>query len=102
MSGASHPPQSDFASLDLLDRLHRLPMTVVLDTKLTAAFLGTSVSTLERMRVKACGPTYVQTGARGARGVNQKCLYQIADLLVWIDAQKVKGSMQAAIRKGQV
>ncbi len=102
MSGALHPPQSDFASLDLLDRLHRLPTSVVLDTKQTAAFLGTSVSTLERMRVKACGPTYVQAGVKGASGVNQKCLYQIADLLDWINAQKVKGSMQAAKRKGQV
>ena len=102
MSGATLLAQPDFASLDLLDRLHRLPMTVVLDTKLTAAFLGTSVSTLERMRVNACGPTYVQAGENGARGVNQKCLYQIADLLDWIDAQKVKGALQAARRKGQV
>jgi hypothetical protein len=54
------------------------------------------------MEVKACGPTYVQAGAKGACGVNQKCLYQIADLLDWIDAQKVKGAMQAARRKGQV
>ena len=89
------------AKLDLADKLHRLPDTALLTTELAAAFLSSSVTSLERMRVKGSGPAYSQGAERGALGTNQKCLYKKADLLAWHDANKVISSMMAAVRKGQ-
>lgn len=88
--------------LDVLDRLHRLPETALLTTDFAASFLSTSVSSMERMRVNGSGPDYSQSGARGTRGTNQKCLYMISDLLAWHERNKVQNTMQAAVRKGQV
>jgi hypothetical protein len=93
--------EETLAKLDLVDKLNRLPDTTLLTTELAAAFLSSSVTSLERMRVKGSGPAYSQGGAHGARGTNQKCLYKKADLLAWHDANKVTSSMAAAIRKGQ-
>lgn len=93
--------EDTLAKLDLTDKLHRLPDTALLTTELAAAFLSSSVTSLERMRVKGSGPAYSQGGACGARGTNQKCLYKKADLLAWHDANKVTSSMMAAVRKGQ-
>ena len=93
--------EDTLAKLDLADRLHLLPDTVLLTTELAAAFLSSSVTSLERMRVKGSGPAYSQGGERGARGTNQKCLYKKVDLLAWHDANKVTSSMKAAVRKGQ-
>jgi hypothetical protein len=89
------------ADFDLLERLHRLPDACLLTTSEAAAFLRSSVTALERMRRDGAGPVYVQAGAKGARGTNQKCLYEKADLLAWQRERKVASSMQAAIRKGQ-
>jgi hypothetical protein len=90
------------ATLDVLERLHRLPDTVALTTAETAVFLRSSVSALEAMRRDGSGPTYIQGGSRGTTGANQKCLYQKRDLLAWQDSQKVISSVQAAMRKGQL
>ncbi len=94
--------QEDLAKLEIVDRLHRLPDTALLTTEMAAVFLCASVATMERMRVKGSGPAYAQGGERGARGVNQKCIYMKSDLLAWHAANKVTSSMKAAIRKGQV
>lgn len=72
------------ATLDVLERLHRLPDTVALITSEAAVFLRSSVSALEAMRAKGAGPSYSQAGARGVSGANQKCLYEKGDLLAWI------------------
>lgn len=90
------------ASLDILERLHRLPDTVALTTSEAAVFLRSSVSALETMRANASGPAYSQAGARGAAGANQKCLYEKADLLAWQRSNKVASTMEAAVRKGQL
>lgn len=90
------------ATLDVLERLHRLPDTVALTTAETAVFLRSSVSALEAMRRDGSGPAYIQGGSRGTIGANQKCLYQKRDLLAWQDSQKVVSSVEAAMRKGQL
>jgi len=90
------------ASLDILERLHRLPDAVALTTSEAAIFLRSSVSALESMRAKGTGPVYIQGGGRGASGSNQKCLYEKADLLAWQRANKVASTVEAAVRKGQL
>lgn len=90
------------ASLDILERLHRLPDAVALTTSEAAIFLRSSVSALESMRAKGTGPAYIQGGGRGASGSNQKCLYEKADLLAWMRSNKVTSTVEAAVRKGQL
>jgi len=90
------------ATLEVLDRLHRLPDSVALTTSESAVFLRSSVSALESMRANGTGPTYSQGGAKGVAGVNQKCLYEKADLLEWLRSNKVVSTMAAAVRKGQL
>jgi hypothetical protein len=90
------------ATLDVLERLHRLPDQVALTTSEAAIFLRSSVSALESMRAKGSGPAYIQGGGRGAAGSNQKCLYEKADLLAWMRANKVSSTVEAAVRKGQL
>lgn len=90
------------ANLDVLERLHRLPDEVALTTSEAAIFLRSSVSALESMRAKGTGPAYIQGGGRGAVGSNQKCLYEKADLLAWMRANKVSSTVEAAVRKGQL
>ena len=53
------------------------------------------------MRRDGTGPLYIQAGGKGAFGTNQKCLYEVSDLLAWQRKNKVASSMQAAVRKGQ-
>lgn len=90
------------AQLDVLARLHALPDAVALTTSEAAVFLRSSVSALENMRTQGTGPTYIQAGAKGSRGSNQKCLYEKADLLAWQRANKVCSTVEAAVRKGQL
>ena len=90
------------ATLDVLERLHRLPDSVALTTSETAVFLRCSVSALEAMRASGTGPAYMQGGAKGAAGPNQKCLYEKADLLSWQRSLKVQSTNAAAVRKGQL
>jgi len=98
------PPSSNdrLAQLDVLARLHALPDAVALTTSEAAVFLRSSVSALESMRTNGTGPTYIQAGVKGARGSNQKCLYEKADLLAWQRANKVSSTVEAAVRKGQL
>lgn len=90
------------AKLDVIAKLHSMPPTTLLPTDLAADFLFSSVSSMERMRVNGSGPSYSQGGGRRARGTNQKCLYMVSDLLAWHEDNKVRSSMEAAVRKGQV
>ncbi|CAH0228633.1 hypothetical protein SRABI118_02409 [Massilia sp. Bi118] len=90
------------ADLDALARLHALPDAVALTTSEAAIFLRSSVSALESMRAKGTGPAYIQGGGRGSVGSNQKCLYEKADLLAWMRANKVSSTVEAAVRKGQL
>ena len=90
------------AHLDVLARLHALPKAAALTTNVAAIFLRSSVSALEAMRAKGTGPAYIQGGGRGAVGSNQKCLYEKADLLAWMRANKVSSTVEAAVRKGQL
>ncbi|MFL9954223.1 hypothetical protein PQR65_12530 [Paraburkholderia nemoris] len=86
---------------EVLTALHALPDQAALTTAEAALFLRLSPKSLERMRLDGSGPLYVQAGARGSRGGNQKCLYLKADLLAWQQASQVSNAMEAAIRKGQ-
>lgn len=90
------------SSLEALELISRLPDDVPLTTEEAAVFLRLSVTTLERMRADGTGPVYSQGGAKGAGGTNQKCLYLKADLKVWLAANRVSSSMEAAVRKGQM
>lgn len=90
------------ADLEVLARLHALPDAVALTTSEAAIFLRSSMSALESMRAKGTGPAYIQGGGRGAAGSNQKCLYEKADLLAWMRANKVSSTVEAAVRKGQL
>ncbi|HDR9028353.1 TPA: hypothetical protein QDB14_002547 [Burkholderia vietnamiensis] len=86
---------------ETLTALHALPDRAALTTAEAALFLRLSPKTMERMRLDGSGPRYIQAGARGARGGNQKCLYLKADLLAWQLDHQVSTAMEAAIRKGQ-
>lgn len=90
------------SELETLDLLHRLPDTVLLKTSEAAVLLRTSVRSLERLRQSAGGPPYMQGGAQGASGANQKCLYRKGDLLEWVESNMVSSNVEAAIRKGQL
>jgi hypothetical protein len=96
------PQQELLHRLDVLARLHCLPDSAALTTSEAAVFLRSSVSALEAMRAKGTGPTYIQGGGKGAAGSNQKCLYEKADLLAWQRANKVRSTVEAAVRKGQL
>lgn len=86
---------------EILAALHTLPDQAVLTTTEAALFLRLSPKSLERMRVDGSGPPYVQAGAKGARGRNQKCLYLKSSLLAWQQANQTSNAMEAAVRKGQ-
>ncbi|RQZ74556.1 DNA-binding protein [Burkholderia glumae] len=86
---------------EVLAALHALPDQVALTTTEAALFLRLSPKSLERMRLDGSGPAYVQAGARGAKGANQKCLYLKAALLEWQRANQVSDAMEAAVRRGQ-
>lgn len=96
----SHEEQ--LSQFDALERIARLPDSTFLTTSEAAIFLRSSVSALETWRIKGGGPTYSQQGAKGVAGVNQKCLYEKADLLAWQRAAKVSSTTAAAVRKGQL
>ena len=91
------------ADLSTLELLHRLPEQALLTTAEAAVFLRTSVRSLERMRQPGGGgPVFVQGGAKGTVGSNQKCLYMKSDLLAWVESLKVSDNIEAAVRKGQL
>ena len=90
------------ANLEIAERLHKLPPTMLLSTDLAAIFLNISKQTLEGYRINGGGPIYSQPGKVGAAGGNQKVQYQVSDLLTWNEANKLSSSMQAAVRKGQM
>jgi len=90
------------SELETLDLLNRLPDTTLLKTSEAAVLLRTSVRSLERLRQTAGGPPYMQGGAVGAAGSNQKCLYRKADLLSWVESNMLNSNVEAAIRKGQL
>lgn len=85
----------------ILDTLHRLPESVALTPDEAAIFLRLSMSTLERLRRQDSGPTYMQGGQKGAKGVNQKCSYLKKDLIKYQESLRVTSSMGAAVRRGQ-
>ncbi|MCM2538729.1 MULTISPECIES: helix-turn-helix domain-containing protein [Burkholderia] len=86
---------------EVLTALHALPDQAALTTAEAALFLRLSPKSLERMRADGSGPPYLQAGARGARGGNQKCLYLKSSLLAWQLANQISNAMEAAVRKGQ-
>jgi hypothetical protein len=89
-------------NLGVLEALHRLPDGAALTPDEAAIFLRTSPGTLERRRKTTNdGPNYVQAGAKGAKGVNQKITYIKGDLIIWQKSNKVTDSMSAAVRRGQ-
>lgn len=91
------------AELEALELLHRLPEQALLTTAEAAVFLRSSVRSLERMRQPGGGgPVFVQGGAKGTAGSNQKCLYMKKDLIAWVESLKVSDNIEAAVRKGQL
>lgn len=90
------------ARLNRAAELHKMPPTTPLSTDLAAIFLGVSKSTLENYRTKGGGPVYGQDVSPGAVGTNQKVTYLVRELLIWIEANQVSSSMEAAFRKGQL
>lgn len=110
MTGMSGPQSAKLGSagqqslLDftILQALHQLPDGAALTTAEAAIFLRASPTTLERMRrAVGGGPAYIQGGVKGAKGTNQKVTYLKADLIAYQSEMKVRGSMAAAVRKGQ-
>lgn len=87
--------------VDVLDAISALRPDTLLTTSEAAVFLRTSVTKMERLRKDGDGPPYIQGGGLKAKGSNQTCLYEKADLLAWIKGNKVSSSLEAAIRKGQ-
>lgn len=87
--------------VDVLDAIHALHPATLLTTSEAAIFLRTSVTKMERLRKDGDGPPYIQGGGLNAKGSNQTCLYEKADLLAWLKGNKVSSSLEAAVRKGQ-
>jgi hypothetical protein len=87
--------------VDVLDAINALHPSTLLTTSEAAIFLRTSVTKMERLRKDGDGPAYIQGGGLNARGSNQSCLYEKADLAAWVKGNKVSSSLEAAIRKGQ-
>jgi hypothetical protein len=102
-NGESVMPSIDagLKSYEILAALHTLPDQAALTTTEAALVLRLSPKSLEQMRLDGSGPQYVQAGARGARGGNQKCLYLKSSLLAWQQVNQISSAMQAAVRKGQ-
>lgn len=65
-------------------------MRKVLRTEDAAAYVGLAAATLERMRLRGEGPTFVRLGCRAVG-------YDVADLDLWIEEQK-RGSTSDATR----
>lgn len=86
---------------EVQEALHALPPGALLTTSEVAIFLRTSVTKMERLRKDGEGPTYIQGGGAKAKGTNQTCLYQKADIEAWLEGNKVTSSLEAKIRKGQ-
>ena len=57
----------------------------ILRTPAAATYIGLSESTLEKKRLSADGPRFVRLGGRAVG-------YDIADLDVWLDAQRNESS----------
>ena len=93
----------DLAQLETLAILLALPDDALLTTEEAAIVLRSSPRTLERGRAPGGdGPEFHQAGAKGAKGSNQKILYEKAALKAWLAARKVSSSVEAAVRKGQL
>ena len=91
------------SSLETLAILLALPDDALLTTEEAAIVLRTSPRTLERGRAPGGdGPDYVQGGAKGAKGSNQKVLYPKGALKDWAAARTVSNNIEAAVRKGQL
>ncbi len=90
-----------FSDFEVLAALHMLPDGASLTTDEAAIFLRKSRSSMERMRRGGEGPDYVQGGEKGAKGVNQKCVYIKSSIMDWQKSNTVNNSMAAASRRGQ-
>lgn len=91
------------SSLETLAILLALPDDALLTTEEAAIVLRTSPRSLERGRAPGGdGPEYVQGGAKGAKGSNQKVLYTKGALKAWAAARTVSNNIEAAVRKGQL
>lgn len=88
--------------VDVINIIYALPPNALLTTTEVAIVLRSSVTYVERLRKKGTGPIYSQAGGVGAKGTNQACFYEKADLLDWVQKNKVSNLKQAAIRKGQL
>jgi hypothetical protein len=88
--------------VDVINIIYALPPNALLTTTEVAIVLRSSVTHVERLRKKGTGPIYSQAGGVGAKGTNQACFYEKADLLDWVQKNKVSNLKQAAIRKGQL
>lgn len=58
-------------------------------TKDAAQYVGLSVSTLSKMRLRGDGPTYCKNGPRAVA-------YRIADLDAWLTANRRQSTSQSA------
>lgn len=95
----ANPAQAD---AELINFIESLAPSAKLTTREACAFLRVSQATMERWRMAGSGPEYIQSGGKGARGVNQAVRYRKQALIDWEAAHTVKSCMQAAIRKGQM
>lgn len=55
-----------------------------LTTRQAASYLGVSARTMERMREENRGPSWFKAGD----AFNSPCLYELADLDMWVRARK--------------
>lgn len=91
------------SDLEILNLLQRLPDDTALTTEEAAVFIRQSPRTMERWRQPPpTGPRFIQPGAEGAAGSNQRITYLIKDLRAWQEMNKVASSVEAAVRKGQM
>jgi hypothetical protein len=88
------------SELEILSLLLMLPDDAALTTAEAAVVLRTSPRTMERWRSTGEGPPYIQSGAPGAAGSNQRITYLKGDLRAWQERNKVASNIEAAVRKG--
>lgn len=57
-----------------------------LTTAQAARYLGVSQRRMERMRAEGNGPTWFKAGD----AINSPCMYEVADLDMWVRTQKAR------------
>ena len=72
-------------------------MSVFLNTRQAAEYLGLQPSTLRAWRLRGTGPRYARLG----RSPRARCAYRIADVEEWLSSRMFASTSEESIRKNK-